>query len=80
MCRSIAWIAGRQPWQPVPAPQRSATLRQSFPDSAAARFLSQEADVLAGVPGFELVYRSPASIRQINGEPYDFFRLYRLAD
>jgi hypothetical protein len=48
------------------------------PGTAAAVFLSQEDDALRGVPGFELLYRSPASIRQINGAPYDFFRLYRL--
>jgi hypothetical protein len=48
------------------------------PDSAAATFLSQDQGVLAGVPGFELVWRSPQDIRQSNGAPTDFFRLYRL--
>jgi len=48
------------------------------PGTAAAVFLSQEDVVLRGVPGFELLYRSPDSIRQINGAPYDFFRLYRV--
>ena len=31
-----------------------------------------------GVPGFELVYRSPESLRGVGGEPSDYFRLYRL--
>ena len=48
------------------------------PGSAAEVFLSQEDGVLSSVPGFELVYRSPATIRQVDGRPYDFFRLYRL--
>jgi hypothetical protein len=42
--------------------------------------LSQDAATLAGVPGFELLYRSPPTILQSNGEPYDLFRLYRLSD
>ena len=46
-------------------------LREGTP---AAVFLSQDEETLRGVPGFELLYRSPASIRQVNGEPYDLFR------
>ncbi|MAB79111.1 MAG: hypothetical protein CMJ89_07130 [Planctomycetes bacterium] len=46
--------------------------------SAAESFLSQEGEVLQGIEGFELVYRSPATILQRGGQPYDFFRLYRL--
>ena len=48
------------------------------PGSAAEVFLSEREDVLRGVPGFELVYRSPESIRRADGRPSDFFRLYRL--
>jgi hypothetical protein len=50
------------------------------PGSAAEFFLSQELSRLASVPGFTLVYRSPPTILQSNGEPYDLFRLYRLDD
>ncbi len=50
------------------------------PGSAAETFQSVEADVLENVPGFELVYRSPTTIRQSNGAPYDLFRLYRVTD
>jgi hypothetical protein len=50
------------------------------PGTAAAAFLSQDDAVLRGVPGFELVYRSPASIRQSDGSPYDLYRVYRLVD
>ena len=46
--------------------------------SAAAVFLGQDDAALAAVPGFELVYRSPPTILQANGAPYDFFRLYRV--
>ena len=48
--------------------------------SCAELFLSREAAVLESVPGFELLYRSPATIRQRNGDPYDLFRLYRLRE
>jgi hypothetical protein len=50
------------------------------PGTAAEVFLSRDAEVLTGVPGYELVYRSPGTIRQVNGQPYDFFRLYRVTD
>ena len=49
-----------------------------LPGTAAERFLSQDPAVLESVEGFELLYRSPADIRQQNGAPYDFFRLYRV--
>ena len=48
------------------------------PGTAAAVFLSRDSAELESVPGFELIYRSPATILQSNGEPYDLFRLYRL--
>ena len=47
-------------------------------DSCAAVFLSQDEEALAGVPGYRLLYRSPPSIRQSDGSPADFFRLYEL--
>lgn len=39
---------------------------------------SQDAAVLASVPGFELLYRSPPTIRR-GGAATDWFRLFRLA-
>jgi Q-cell neuroblast polarisation len=49
------------------------------PGSAATVFLSQEASVLESVPGYRLLYRSPAGILQSDGSSTDFFRLYELA-
>lgn len=49
------------------------------PGTAASAFLSRDASVLENVPGFELIYRSPITIRQSDGSPTDFFRLYALA-
>jgi hypothetical protein len=63
LSRYAAGLSPTQPWTP---------------GTAAATFLSQDQGVLAGVPGFELVWRSPDDIRQSNGAPADFFRLYRL--
>lgn len=48
------------------------------PGTAAATFLSTDAATLENVPGWRLIYRSPPSIRQSNGAPTDFFRLYEL--
>ncbi len=48
--------------------------------SAASVFLSQNEHVLENVPGYRLLYRSPARILLSNGEPADFFRLYALED
>jgi hypothetical protein len=48
--------------------------------SAASVFLSQDGRVLEHVSGYRLLYRSPEGIRQSNGEPADFFRLYALED
>jgi hypothetical protein len=50
------------------------------PGSAAATFLGQDEDALRGVPGFRLLYRSPADIVQSDGTPTDFFRLYELTE
>jgi hypothetical protein len=47
--------------------------------TAAAALLSQDAHELESVPGFRLVYRSPSWIRQSNGSPADFYRLYEIA-
>ena len=60
------WTAGLPVAAPLPA------------GSAAELFLSQESDVLENVAGATLVYRSPETIRQSDGTPYDLFRLYRL--
>ncbi len=46
--------------------------------TCAAFFLSQDAGILTGVPGYKLLYRSPPRIRQSDGSPADFFRLYEL--
>jgi asparagine N-glycosylation enzyme membrane subunit Stt3 len=61
------WSAGLAPGQ---APQAG---------SAAAALLSGDDAELRAIEGYELVARSPASIRQSNGQPADFYRLYRLA-
>jgi hypothetical protein len=50
------------------------------PGTCAAAFLSQDESVLEGVPGFRLLYRSPPTIRQSDGSPADFFRLYEIRD
>jgi hypothetical protein len=47
------------------------------PGTAAAAFLSQDQHELENVPGWRLLYRSPQDIRQSNGAPTDFFRVYR---
>ena len=43
-----------------------------------AAFLSQEDDILGSLPGYELLWRSPDTILQRDGSPYDLYRLYRL--
>lgn len=47
------------------------------PGTCWALFGSQDPAVLGSVPGFELLYRSPVSIRR-GGDATDFYRLYRL--
>lgn len=49
------------------------------PGSAAEVLLSQDDAVLRSVPGYTLLWRSPDTLRQSNGEPTDFFRLFELA-
>lgn len=48
------------------------------PGSPAALLCSTDAAQLAGVRGYKLVYRSPVSLRQSNGQPSDFYRLFEL--
>lgn len=48
------------------------------PGTAAAALLSTDDQVLGSLPGYRLLYRSPTSIRQSNGAPTDFYRLYEL--
>jgi hypothetical protein len=48
------------------------------PGTCAASFLDQDPGALERVPGYRLLYRSPATIRQSDGSPADFFRLYEL--
>ncbi|MFT4540184.1 MAG: hypothetical protein ACI841_000340 [Planctomycetota bacterium] len=63
--RALAGLGPRDPWRT---------------GSSAEVMLSRDEDVLSGVPGFELVWRSPGSIRQSNGQSSDFYRLYKLVD
>jgi hypothetical protein len=51
---------------------------QPTPLTAAAALLSQEDAALESLSGYELLWRSPDTILQRNGEPYDLYRLYRL--
>ncbi len=53
--------------------------RDPAPGTPAALLVSRDAEVLTSVPGFELVYRSPETILQPHGAPFDLFRVYRLA-
>jgi hypothetical protein len=46
--------------------------------SPASMTLTRNTEVLSALPGFELIYRSPASITDRNGFPTDYIRLYRL--
>jgi hypothetical protein len=64
--RLSPWVGGLPLGDPTP-----------LPGTAAALFLSEDAEVLERVPGFELLYRSPLTMR---GVPFDAFRLYRLPD
>ena len=55
--------------------------QRRFAEGSPARmFLGQDTATLRGVPGYELVWRSPATLRQSNGRPTDAFRLYRLGE
>ena len=49
-------------------------------NSPASRLLSIDDEKLRSIPGYELVWRSPKTIVMPNGEPTDFYRLYRLTN
>jgi len=51
-----------------------------LPGTAAAALLAQDDAALRAIPGYELVARSPATIRMASGQPSDFYRLFRLAE
>jgi hypothetical protein len=52
--------------------------REPPPGSPAALLCSTDAARLASVPGYKLVWRSPATLKTSNGEPSDFYRLFEL--
>jgi hypothetical protein len=52
--------------------------REPAPDSPAARLCSTDAAELGSLPGYRLRYRSPATLRQSNGQPSDLYRLFEL--
>lgn len=54
----------------------SPELGAPIPGTAAEALLDPETET----PGFELIWRSPQALRQSNGRPSDFYRLYRLSD
>jgi hypothetical protein len=47
--------------------------------SAAHALLSSDDRVLRSIPGYRLLWRSPPDIRQPNGAPSDFFRIFELS-
>jgi hypothetical protein len=47
--------------------------------SCAEILLSRDAGVLATIPGYRCLYRSPENIRFRTGEPTDFYRLFELS-
>ena len=51
---------------------------EPLPGTAAAALLSQDDAALRSIPGYTLVARSPSTIRQSNGLPTDFYRIFRL--
>jgi Q-cell neuroblast polarization protein len=63
--RSVLYIGGLRDGEPIPG-------------TCAESFLSQDPSVLSGVPGYKLLYRSPARFRYREGKPSDFFRVYEL--
>ncbi len=50
------------------------------PGTAAAALLAQDDAALRAIPGYELVARSPTTIRMPSGQPSDFYRLFRLTE
>ncbi len=49
-----------------------------LPGTAAAALLARDDAALRSIPGYELVARSPDSIRLPSGAPTDFYRIFRL--
>ncbi len=49
------------------------------PGTAAASLLTDDAEVLSSVPGYRLLYRSPATILDDTGNPTDLIRLFELS-
>ena len=47
--------------------------------SCAEILLSRDAGILATIPGYRLIYRSPADLRFRTGEPTDFYRVFELS-
>jgi len=62
------------------SPYTAGLRRGEAPDSntPAASLLSQDDTTLESLPGYELLWRSPDTILQRDGSPYDLYRLYRL--
>ncbi|MBK7643203.1 MAG: hypothetical protein IPJ19_09155 [Planctomycetes bacterium] len=52
--------------------------REPPPDSPAARLCSTDAAALESIPGYKLLWRSSPALRQSNGRPSDFYRLFEL--
>ncbi|MBL8863269.1 MAG: hypothetical protein JNK02_14830 [Planctomycetes bacterium] len=53
---------------------------EPLPGTAAAALLAQDDAALRSIQGYELVARSPDSIRHPDGTPSDFHRIFRLAE
>lgn len=51
---------------------------EARPGTCADVLLSRDPAALSAVPGYRLLYRSPDRIRFADGDPTDFYRLYRL--
>ncbi len=49
-------------------------------NSPAMKLLRTDDADLRSIPGYQLVWRSPRTIVLPNGNPTDFYRLYRLTD
>lgn len=64
----LARYAGGIPWSE----------RRPRPGTAAEVFLSRDASVLSGVPGFRLLYRSPEFFSSRDERLTDWFRLYEI--
>ncbi len=54
------------------------TAREPPVGTAAHSLLSKDARALESIPGYRLLYRSPNDLRQPDGRPTDFYRVYEL--